>query len=450
MDIEFDEALAVLVDREGKDFYATMATCLPRRASKSVATMGLTVTEGSYELLYNPEGIKKLSPREFIYSLHHEMVHLENKHVPRTMMKYAEEGVQKLDDVPKELKDQCLKATDFAVNGQMRKINGRSGYVQHMLNESEFTPLLPEQDGIDNMPASDFESYLEVLKLLAVPPPPTPDEGEGDEEGNDKGDGLSSAAWGENHNEWGKNNSRNKEGDVQEDDGQNTASQDMSELAQALEDETDQIIQSAAEAVQKSRGTIPAHLQQRLKEMRQKYRVPWQAFLLNIIRTKIALTMQRSVQRPKRRSMDPSFFLPGKIKDKTFHAVFMMDTSASVSNEELKEAFALLKEFFMQEEGMTLTAIQADTRITKEWTVTADETWVDVDGRGGTTFDPAIIRCCELEPDLAFYYTDGYAPCPAKEIMPQCPFIWMISKHGSGDAYNLSSVGTVVTLKGLE
>src|ERR1019366_3150390 len=60
--------------------------------------------------------------------------------------------------------------------------------------------------------------------------------------------------------------------------------------------------------------------------------------------------------------------------------------------------------------------IQADTDLsTKVERVRANDLLnVNITGRGGTDFRPAIKAACELypRPNIIIYYTDGYGPAP--------------------------------------
>ena len=50
----------------------------------------------------------------------------------------------------------------------------------------------------------------------------------------------------------------------------------------------------------------------------------------------------------------------------------------------------------------------------------------EIRGRGGTSFDPAIVRANELHPDGLIYLTDGEAEAPT--IKARMPVLWVLSE----------------------
>lgn len=466
MNISFDEALAILVEREGKDFYAIMASHLPRKATTSMpAMLGVTVVDGSYMLLYNPKILDEITPQDFLFGLHHEMVHIENKHLPRAIRYFQMEGKKVSLEGGEKMssEDQTLMqyATDFATNGQIREMSGRVPYVAYAINRSAYGCLLPEQMKIKNMPAHDYESYHEVLKhmlkqgqvkLVQMPC----GGGMRSPDGNDGAGNRDTKSWGGAHSAWNTFYKRDKDGNIQEEvkgnefDPQNLTDMDateVTELAASLDAEADAILQAAVDSAERRHGSIPQHIKSRLEAMGRSPAIPWQQVLANVIRTKITENRKRSIQRPNRHQVDPGLNLAGKVHTKTFKSVLNIDVSGSMRNDEVREAFAVAQDLLNREEDMSLVGIQADTAVCKVWDILPNETWVDRAGCGGTDFEPALLESAKHEPDLVLYYTDGYAALPRTEVLPSCPLVWLVSGSGTPDYAHLEQVGTVVQLK---
>ncbi len=104
--------------------------------------------------------------------------------------------------------------------------------------------------------------------------------------------------------------------------------------------------------------------------------------------------------------------------------VFAIDTSGSVSNDELAQFIAELKHVMSNLAFEKLTVIQCDTTVTNvEDYEDCDDIPAKVYGRGGTYFKPVFDHCEEIQADNLIYFTD-MCPCDPWPEDPGYPVFW--------------------------
>jgi len=116
---------------------------------------------------------------------------------------------------------------------------------------------------------------------------------------------------------------------------------------------------------------------------------------------------------------------PGlKIKQKK-HILVAVDTSGSVSTDELKEFFSEVHH--MHKTGSDITVVQCDTAIS-DIRAYKQSNKIELHGRGGTSFEPVIeyYDANQKKYTCLIYFTDGEAPAPAK---PKGHILWVLSSR---------------------
>jgi predicted metal-dependent peptidase len=208
---------------------------------------------------------------------------------------------------------------------------------------------------------------------------------------------------------------------------------EMLALADELEHQGQRIIRQAVDDHKKSRGTLPGHLQQYIDDLLQQAKIPWTSILRNKVINTQRFKKYRSVGRPRRRhtGIPRLMKFPGHTKERKFTVAFCIDTSGSMGTEELKQGLSELQGLQKADKDIKIHVIECDTAVGRVYEIGPnDEVKRNMTGRGGTTFDPAVIRAKELNPDIVFYFTDGYAPGLQIENRVSCPFIWVITPGG--------------------
>tara|TARA_R110002050_G_scaffold166789_1_gene297335 strand:+ start:923 stop:2080 length:1158 start_codon:yes stop_codon:yes gene_type:complete len=176
-------------------------------------------------------------------------------------------------------------------------------------------------------------------------------------------------------------------------------------------------LKETAEQTEKKRGNIPGELAGMIERLRhlEPASFDWKGYLKRFVGNS-TITYTKKLRRKfnKRYSGSPGL----KIKFKN-NILVGVDTSGSVSNNELKEFMNELAH--MHKTGHEITVAQCDTQINSVEKFNPRKDW-EVKGRGGTEFQP-VIDLFNKKKGLytaLIYLTDGecYAPddCPANTL----------------------------------
>jgi predicted metal-dependent peptidase len=192
-----------------------------------------------------------------------------------------------------------------------------------------------------------------------------------------------------------------------------------------------------AKQVAEQAGKLPAGIARLVEELITP-KIPWREQLRRFF-SLLAPSPDLSWTRPNRRFIAQSLYLPGKTKTpKLSTQVLVIDTSASISNEQLK-AFVAEINAIKEEIGAENTyVLYCDARIAR---VDYFDEYAPVTlhpvGGGGTDFTPPFewVRKQGLQPDVLIYFTDGYGAFPSDQ--PFYPVLWILThpnKTPFGDA----------------
>lgn len=199
--------------------------------------------------------------------------------------------------------------------------------------------------------------------------------------------------------------------------------QTQSEL-QEIEAEAKQMVAQAA-MIAKKQGKLPAQFEELIEELLQPS-VSWRevlaAFLTEIAKNDYTWT------KPSKRFLSQGLYLPSLESKETGEFILVVDTSASVDNEQLKqfggEMQAILSDF---QKGFTI--LYVDTKVAHVQEVEPDEDLkLNAKGRGGTDFRPPFRWVEEngVEPAALIYLTD--MECNSFPDEPDYPVLW--AKYG--------------------
>jgi predicted metal-dependent peptidase len=189
--------------------------------------------------------------------------------------------------------------------------------------------------------------------------------------------------------------------------------------------QTGHILESLAEQVEKSRGTVPGEFEEILKRLKHldPPKFDWKGYLRRFIGKSTTTYTKKSRRKPNKRM--PEF--PGLRLKKRKHVLVAIDTSASVSKPELKEFLNEINH--IAKNGTDVTIIECDTAISYIGKFDARKD-LEIHGRGGTEFQPVIDYYNENPGTYSclFYFTDGEAPAP-----DNCTgnILWVLSECSS-------------------
>jgi len=203
-----------------------------------------------------------------------------------------------------------------------------------------------------------------------------------------------------------------------------------------IEKQIEHQLKEAAENIIKKHGNVPGELSDLIERLFhvEPPKFNWKAYLRRFIgNSTISYTKKLRRKHNKRYAGNPGL----KIKFKN-HILIGIDTSGSVSQDELKEFYNELHH--MHKTGHRITIAQCDTDINSIKDFNPKKDW-EIKGRGGTDFQPVIDHYNEYGKYTALIYlTDGeaYAPndCPRNTL-------WVLS---SVSTMNESLPGKVIKL----
>jgi predicted metal-dependent peptidase len=202
--------------------------------------------------------------------------------------------------------------------------------------------------------------------------------------------------------------------------------EELDEATQKLiESQTKHIVEQVADQVQKSRGTVPgefAEILERLKHI-DPPKFDWKGYMRRFAGRSIKTYTKKSRRKYNKRLPDN----PGLKIKRHKHILAAIDTSGSVSTNELKEFLSEL--YHMKKTGSEVTIIECDTAISYIGKFDPKKD-LEIHGRGGTDFQPVIDYYNEHQKEYSclFYFTDG--ECSAPEGA-KGNILWVLSSRGS-------------------
>ena len=197
---------------------------------------------------------------------------------------------------------------------------------------------------------------------------------------------------------------------------------------------------SAAEAMairkaNNQRGTVPL-CAERLLEKQRHPKIDWRTVLHDFVEEEI---VDYSFSPPDRRFDDLPFYLPDFCEkdEKVKNILFMIDTSASMSDTMITEAYSEVKGAIEQFGGRLsgwLGFFDAAVIPPVPFESEQEFSVIRPKGGGGTRFD-IIFSYIEKEmrdepPVSIIILTDGYAPFPGEEDASGIPVLWLINNEG--------------------
>jgi predicted metal-dependent peptidase len=136
---------------------------------------------------------------------------------------------------------------------------------------------------------------------------------------------------------------------------------------------------------------------------------------------------------------------PGKQRDFTFDIVIVLDTSGSMSDDDVKEGLSGVKNILEKDRHCYTTILEVDAGVEKEYVCKrVHDIQFNIKGRGGTTLGPGLERARELRCDVCLVFTDGFTEninMISRKKLPK-KIIWVIGKNGT--AQNVNQTGFVV------
>lgn len=474
--ISLGDIISWMVDSSRADFFARLLMGIPTQKLRlSGAAMALRLGKQGYIVYWDPEYLKEASLDHIIFVLYHEMHHFVLEHIPRQMRLaaiYQAMGERKLFDLVTPF------AIDLAANQETAK---HSSKIYKKIKDQSPPPIMPGVPPFEKLPlGKTYEWYVKYLADAARDEFNKQEKqlknildwlaqqrdilaGKSDDYLRGFADGARQSAKDRKEQSNGKGGQPHEkesqdykkgfaDGYNQEKkapqgaeslvqilihnrtlEGVGSDTGSLLERANELEHWGRRIIVQAVDDCIKSRGKIPRYLQSRIDDLLQKSRIPWTKILRNKVINTQRYKRRRSLGRPRRRhaGIPRLVKFPGYTKERKFRVAFCIDTSGSMGTEELRQGLGELQGLQKADKDIEIHVIECDAAVGRVYKIGPnDKIRRNVTGRGGTKFDPAVIKAKELNPDIVIYFTDGYAPPIKVENRVSCPFVWVITPRG--------------------
>lgn len=182
-----------------------------------------------------------------------------------------------------------------------------------------------------------------------------------------------------------------------------------------------QAVEKAAKTA-REKGNLPGKWDQLIDSILKKNKMDWKRILRSIIGTAAKVGARLSWKKESKRFGSTA---KGKLKRRTLNVVFVMDTSGSVGDNELKAFVNELVGIQKSYRGCTVHVIECDAEVNKYYKLTSyQKPDRKFRGRGGTSFKPPFkfLEKKKLRPDVLVYMTDLCGDFPEKQ--PAYPVIW--------------------------
>ncbi len=375
-------------------YYGFFLIMLNKLWSKKVPTAGVSKNGINYQLVVNDEFWEGLSENHRLGLLKHELLHIAFGHLT-TVFKFSD---RKLANIAMDMEINQYIDVDYLPEGGImiddyaelnldRKAGAR--YYYDKLKEAKDEK---DQNGTSGSP--EFDKLCDQM---------------------DSGDGEGLP----DHSTW--------------DEFEN-----LSEAEQKLiEKQLQKVLGDAKEQTVKKRGSVPGEIEGVIViEEIVAPKFDWRGYIRRFtgISTKV---FTKKIRRKENRRFSDN---PGlKIKMRQ-HMLLAIDTSGSVSNDELMEFMNEIHHIYKA--GVDITIIQCDTSI-RSIEAYRGKNDLKVHGRGGTEFDPVLDYYNENSKKYTslVYFTDG--ECDAN-VKPKGNVLWVISERS---AMNESLPGKVIKLE---
>ena len=481
MDCSLGELMHYMIRGEKADFYARILSGMRREFSTRIPVACVSLYKNLLTLQINPKWWETASLREAIAVIHHEAFHVILDHMSRAMRAFA-----RYSNVPPQiLLTKLYIAEDLAANSllleysrefsasEIRKLGCVPGegifkefpkkksmetYLDMLIKSKETQDFIEylkgfkegfkkgleenqrrnqgqnqdqDQDQNQNQNQNQDQDQDQNQKSQGQEDQGQGQEGQGQGQGQnqspyDKGfqDGMTAA----------KNPNRLFSGSFQHDDDSLTEMtlEEILGIAAEVSSEVKQNVKRAFEEHKKNRGRLPGEVSELVEDIIET-KIPWHRLIRDMAVTSQRESRRRTNKRMRRRhaSITALSKFPGRTKDRHYNICFIIDTSGSMGSDELSLAIGQLQGIQKGNKNVRITVIEADVSVHKVYEIGPnDKVDTNFKGRGGTSFNLGLAEAKKHNPDVCFYFTDGYGDSVNKENQVSCPFAWVVTPGG--------------------
>lgn len=365
-------------------FYGLLLLNLNKEWSNVVKTAGVGLNGINYKLYINPEFWSTLTANEKKGLLQHELMHIaffhitEYKHLKNHELANLAEDIEINQKIPNEWLPKGGATLDKFVDSGLLPNEGTNIYYEKLIKDSQ-----------QNNGGGGSDMMQAVMNAIA------------------NGDGQVDQPGG------GKMNMPEHDWDDFE---------DLSETQKKLIDKQLEVMLSeVVDQVKKQRGTIPNEVLIKLEKLKniEPPKFNWRAYLRRYIGNSAKTTMRKTKRKQSKR-----FELDFGIRvQEHSHILIAIDSSASVSDAEIKEFMNEIHHMYKCGHDFTITF--ADTKMQEPVKYRPSMDLV-IKQRGGTDFNPVVdyFLTYRKKYTTLIYLTDGEAPAPEAPIKN---VLWVLS-----------------------
>jgi len=377
-------------------FFGHLAMHMKLKETPEIPTAGVT-RDG--ELWYNPKFIDSLTFDELVGVIAHEVLHLALLHPFR---------IGKRNSVKWNL------ATDSVVNYVLVKNDLKLPKGAIIPTKYGDVTIQGMEINVSNKSAEEVYSKIPDLPqtyVYAFDIHTTWEIGSGNKKGKGGSDGKDE-----------------KEGEGK---GAKELKEKLEEAGQDIEEKMKEWMEKITEAMilAKRQGKLPVGME-RLIEKILRPKLNWRALLWKYITQELPLDYTWA--KPHKKSYSVGVYLPHIVKE-SMDVVVAIDTSGSISQQELEEfiseTIAIAKSF----RNVKMTVITCDAEVQDVYSLTNGNIdklkHMEIHGYGGTDFRPVFNYIKRKIPNarILVYLTDGYGEFPKQETVRT---IWVLTKEG--------------------
>lgn len=349
-----------------------------------------TAATNMKHIIFDPEFVMRITDEELDFVLKHEIMHCVLQHCIRGKDKHQHFFNIACDIVVNSNIMNSMGVKSFSVDGEEamhRTPDEKEGYL--FSAEEVYEKLMIKYDAL----VRDVEDVLNEIK-------------------NDYGVGL------DNHEIWS-----------------------VVPLGGSLSDEWKVHLKEAVKAAGES-GECPPCVRKILDDLAHEAKINWKAVLHDFIK-EINDKYDFAFAPPDRRFSTGDLILPSFVEsngERVDNLWFLIDTSGSISAEELTDAFSEIRSAIEQFDNLTGKFSFFDTRVSEPKEFDSIEALNEIEpiGGGGTSFH-CIFKYMQEEfkdkyPTAVIVLTDGYADYPKEEAALGVPVLWIIAGNNKETA----------------
>ena len=402
-------------------FYGLFCLSLPKRVTTSIPTLCVSKEGISCQLNINPDFWKEHTDDEQLALLQHELSHICLQHM--------------------FISDSFADPKTFNIAADV-EVNS---YIEHLPSSAMTAKALSQMLGKDIDPELGTKKYYEIISQQQqqgqAQSPSKPCNGGRGGNASQSSSKPSEAPQTPSQEEQQGQQERREEikqqypdfADSFEPMDDHSTWKDFKNLPEAnkqlIMNNINSVLMQTAEQVRKSRGTIPGELEETILKLEEKRPevFNWKAYFRRLLGSIYDVNI-RSTRRKESKRFEGSAGIQHRKKVSILVAV---DTSGSVSTDELKEFFSEID--YAYKAGARITVVECDTRINSV-TEYDGKKIPEIKGRGGTDFNPPVDYYVKHKKEYAslIYFTDGECDLPKQR---PSGMVWVISSRGYHQEY---------------